>query len=53
MAFTHYVIRSDMPLARESCHCSNTKSHYPGQEKGDLPRAFYLKLKGDQYVRAS
>lgn len=46
MPFTHYVKYSDTPLAWASCHCKATKSHYPGEEKGDIPREFYSTLKG-------
>lgn len=45
MSFTHYVKFSDMPMARVSCNCSRTKSHYAGEGTGELPHIFYSALR--------
>jgi hypothetical protein len=45
MPFNHFVIISAIPMAWESCHCKATVTHYRGEERGDIPVAFYANLR--------
>lgn len=42
--FTHYVKMDRSVMAMQACHCLAEKNHFPGEERGLLPRAFYQSL---------